>query len=71
MKYFTTCTTLDELKKEFRRLAMLHHPDHGGDTETMKAINAEYDAVFPSFKLAYNRTAKTPTAETAPETGKE
>lgn len=28
MKYFTTCTTLDELKKEFRRLAMLHHPDH-------------------------------------------
>ena len=25
MKYFTTCQTLDELKKEFRRLAMLHH----------------------------------------------
>ena len=68
MKYFTTCTTLDELKKEFRRLAMLHHPDHGGDTETMKAINAEYDAVFPSFKLAYNRTAQTPTTETAQST---
>ena len=71
MKYFTTCTTLDELKKEFRRLAMLHHPDHGGDTETMKAINAEYDAVFPAFKLAYNRTAKTPTAETAQSTRSE
>nr|DAU64054.1 MAG TPA: DnaJ-like protein [Caudoviricetes sp.] len=71
MKYFTTCTTLDELKKEFRRLAMLHHPDHGGDTETMKAINAEYDAVFPVFKLAYNRTAKTPTAETAQSTRSE
>lgn len=71
MKYFTTCTTLDELKKEFRRLAMLHHPDHGGDTETMKAINAEYDAVFPAFKLAYNRTAKTPTSETAQSTRSE
>lgn len=71
MKYFTTCTTLGELKKEFRRLAMLHHPDHGGDTETMKAINAEYDAVFPAFKQAYNRTAKTPTAETAQSTRSE
>ena len=27
MKYFTNCTTLDELKKEFRRLCMTHHPD--------------------------------------------
>lgn len=71
MKYFTTCKTLDELKKEFRRLAMLHHPDHGGDTETMKAINAEYDAVFPMFKLAYNRTASTPTTETAQSTRSE
>ena len=37
----------------------------------MKAINAEYDAVFPVFKLAYNRTAKTPTAETAQSTRSE
>ncbi len=71
MKYFTACKTLDELKKEFRRLAMLHHPDHGGDTEIMKAINAEYDAVFPVLKLAYNRTASTPTTETAQSTRSE
>lgn len=68
MKYFTACTTLDELKKEYRRLAMANHPDHGGDEATMKAINAEYDAVFPAFKLAYNRTAQTPTTETAQST---
>ena len=71
MKYFTTCTTLDELKKEYRRLAMANHPDRGGDEATMKAINAEYDAVFPAFKLAYNRTAQTPTAETAQSTRSE
>ena len=71
MKYFTTCTTLDELKKEYRRLAMANHPDHGGDEATMKAINAEYDAVFPAFKLAYNRTAETPTTETAQSTRSE
>lgn len=65
MKYFTKCRTLDELKKEFRRLCMIHHPDHGGDTAAMAAINAEYEARFPDLKLAYNRTAETPTTETA------
>ena len=71
MKYFTTCTTLDELKKEYRRLAMANHPDRGGDESTMKAINAEYDAVFPAFRLAYNRTAEAPTTETAQSTRSE
>ncbi len=71
MKYFTICKTLDELKKEYRRLAMLHHPDVGGDTATMQAINAEYDAVFPALKLAHNRTAETPTTETAESTRSE
>ncbi|MGM9549824.1 MAG: LPD29 domain-containing protein [Faecousia sp.] len=71
MKYFANCHTLDELEKEFRRLAMLHHPDHGGDVETMKAINNEYDAVFPAFRLAYNKTAETPTTETAASTRSE
>lgn len=68
MKFFTNCATLDELKKEYRRLAMIHHPDHGGDTATMQAINAEYDAVFPALKIAYNRTAEAPTTETAQST---
>lgn len=71
MKYFTNCRTLDDLKKEYRRLAMKHHPDHGGDTATMQAINGEYDAVFPAFKLAYNKTAETPTHETAESTRSE
>lgn len=38
MKCFANITTLDELKREFRRLAMLHHPDRGGDTRTMQII---------------------------------
>lgn len=65
MKYFANCNTLDELKKEFRRLAMIHHPDHGGDTATMQAINGEYEALFPRLKLIYNQTAAEPTHETA------
>ena len=34
MKYFTSCTTLEALKKEYRRLCMIHHPDRGGDAAT-------------------------------------
>lgn len=71
MKYFTTCTTLEALKKEYRRLCMIHHPDRGGDAATMAAINNEYDAVFPAFKLAYNKAAATPTTETAQSTRSE
>ena len=42
MMYFTGVNTLDELKAAYRRLSLKHHPDCGGDEETMKAINAEH-----------------------------
>ena len=43
IKYFAHCSTLDELKSEYKRLAKIHHPDAGGDDATMAAINAEFD----------------------------
>lgn len=58
MKYFTNCKTLDELKKEYRRLAMIHHPDHGGNPEIMKAINSEYKRMFEALKTKHNSTAE-------------
>lgn len=57
MKYFAACTTLEELKKEYRRLAMIHHPDHGGDTATMQAINGEYSEAFARLKDQHNAAA--------------
>ena len=50
MKYFTNVSSFDELKKQYRRLAMQYHPDRGGDVETMKEINNEYDMMFPVLK---------------------
>lgn len=57
MKYFTNCTTLDELKKEYRRLSMIHHPDLGGDTATMQEINAQYEEAFKILKNQHNAKA--------------
>lgn len=51
MKYFRNVATLEELKKEYHRLAMKFHPDReGGDLEEMKIINAEYDEMFKAVK---------------------
>lgn len=49
-KYFREIETLEDLKKQYRTLAMKNHPDRGGDAETMKAINNEYDSFFAKVK---------------------
>lgn len=41
--FFKEINTLEELKKEYKKLVWKHHPDLGGNTETMQQINAEYD----------------------------
>lgn len=40
--YFSDLHTVADIKTAYRQLAMQHHPDRGGDTATMQAINAEY-----------------------------
>lgn len=57
MKYFVNVTTMDELKKQYRRLAMKNHPDVGGDLETMKEINNEHDIMFQMLKKQHNARA--------------
>lgn len=34
--------SINEIKTQFRKLAMKHHPDKGGDHETMQKIIAAY-----------------------------
>ena len=43
MKYFKGINDLAVLRKLYYQLALQHHPDKGGDQETMKAINNEYE----------------------------
>jgi curved DNA-binding protein CbpA len=65
--YFnSTPRTLEELKKQYRELAFKYHPDMGGSDEAMKAINNEYDILFPKLKNVHqNKDGETYTKETA------
>ena len=42
--------TAEELKKMYRKLAFVHHPDNGGDEEAMKTVNSEYATLFEILK---------------------
>lgn len=55
--FFAGCSTMDALKKAFHILAQSAHPDHGGNTATMQAINEEYKARFEVLKRGQNERA--------------
>ena len=67
-KYFVNCGNLDELKKAYKAAAMKNHPDLGGDTATMQAINAEYEARFEVLKRSQNEQASEDTTGKAQTT---
>lgn len=51
MYYFIDCQNIDDIKARYKQLAKEHHPDHGGDTETMQQINAAYaEACTKAFR---------------------
>lgn len=50
MTYFKNINTLEELRKQYRDLLKIHHPDNGGNVSDMQEINAEYDKLFKALK---------------------
>ena len=74
MKYFKNCRTAEELKKEYRKLAMKLHPDIvGGDGEAFKEMQNEFEKLWEQLKNVHSNaqgetyTAKQETAETPQE----
>ena len=49
--YFTNITTLEELKKQYRKLALQYHPDRPqGNSDIFKAIVSEYEQLHKLVK---------------------
>ena len=44
-RFFTVAstTTIDDLKKQYYKLAKIHHPDTGGTNESFRSMNDEYE----------------------------
>ena len=70
MKYFKSIKSFEDLKSQFKKLALQYHPDRpGGNEEIMKIINNEYDELFPVWKgRAAARGQKIEEKETAQST---
>ena len=58
MNHFQDCINLDQGKKVYRGLAMLLHPDQGGDEERFKVLINQWEAFQQrmSWGGTYNRT---------------
>lgn len=50
MKWFENAKTVEELRQLYRKLLKEYHPDNGGNEETMKEINLEYDRLFSNLR---------------------
>lgn len=56
MKELKQCKSIEELKKQYRKLAMQYHPDLGGNAEIMKVLNNQYEQLFEILKDVHNET---------------
>ncbi len=76
-RWFKDYKTVEDLKETYKKLCRQYHPDFNerNTTETMQAINNEYETAFERLKNVHRSadndgdtyTAKTETTETAAE----
>lgn len=48
-QFFQNPFSVEEIKKEYRKLVFQFHPDCGGDEESMKKLNKEYFLLLKMF----------------------
>jgi len=48
--YFQGCESLEDFKKRYKTLAILHHPDKGGNKEIMQEVNEQYEMGWFAWK---------------------
>lgn len=55
--YFKNVNTLEELRKQYKELLKVYHPDNGRNVSDMQEINAEYDRLFKALKDNHEKAA--------------
>lgn len=50
-QYFSDCFTFQKAKNKYMELALVHHPEKGGDYEIMREINIEYKSIYVNLML--------------------
>ena len=63
IRFFKNVKTRQELKKVFITLLKKYHPDNGGDEETCKQLNAEYEYLYNRLPDEKKADATESTAE--------
>ena len=58
MKYFKNFTTIEELKKEYKKLAFELHPDRGGSQKEFVEMSAEYEKLLNDLNGGANTMDK-------------
>ena len=66
-KYFNNINTLEELRKQYKELLKIHHPDNGGNVADMQEINAAYDQLFKVLKDKHESKTESSTKESSYE----
>ena len=64
-KYFNKINTLEELRKQYKELLKIHHPDNGGNVADMQEINAAYDQLFKGLKDKHDSKTESSTKESS------
>lgn len=67
-KIINSCTTLEELKKAYKKLAFSLHPDKGGSTELFQYLGSVYEK---KFKCLQNTTKNEQEKKETPSTFKD
>ena len=63
-KWFENVTTIEELRKRYRELLKMYHPDNeNGSVEVTQEINAEYDLVFSILRKEEHSDSQSYTQE--------
>ena len=66
-KWFKGIENIEQLRKKYKELLKVYHPDNGGNVSDMQEINAEFDELFKVLSKEEHADEQTSTYDTDEE----